>query len=236
MASYLAGKISPDNFAPPDDSSIPYKIWLAQKEKELDEAGQVGYPHLKKPGFFYKEENRLGIGIEDEQKRPSDGKLYTANFIRPKNDVGLLVEVTGLDEAEWQDGGVLSLGGERKTAHYSVVELAHWPTSADDGNKLYLATPTLFERGWQPEDWSAYFAQAVTPTAALVGRPKLVGGWDMAGNRPKPMQRYVPASSVYFFNEVLRAESKESETANVPVCDDQTAGQIGFGTTFIGRW
>lgn len=236
LEAYLIGKhkdedgndkdnISTDNFALSKNNPIPYKDWMTQKEGDLDKAGWVGYPHLKKPGFFFKEENRLGIGIEDEQKRPSDGKLYTAKYIRLKIDVGLLIEVTGLNEAEWQNGGVLSLGGERKTARYSVVELAHWPTSAADGNKLYLATPTFFERGWQPKDWG----KAGTPTAALVGRPQLTGGWDMANNRPKSMQRYVPPSSVYFFNKVLGP-------ANVPVCDDQAAEQIGFGTTFIGRW
>lgn len=236
MQAYLAGNISTENFGPPTKERAAYRQWVKDTETALDAAGKLGWVHLKRAGQLFGTEYRLGIGIDEEHKRPSDGKLYTAAFVRPRQNVGLLVEVTGLDESQWRTPGVFSLGGERKTARYSLVEPAHWPTSAADGRKLYLATPTQFDGGWQPKNWGDYFPQAGPLTAVLVGRPQLIGGWDMAQGRPKPMRRYVPATSVYFFANPLRPDDNDTKTANVSICDDKAAGQIGFGTTFIGRW
>jgi CRISPR type III-B/RAMP module-associated protein Cmr3 len=230
LQAYLNGTITTDDYIPPEGADK--KQWLAEKEAELDKAGKLGRVHLRAANHFFSHEHRLGIGIDGAHKRPSDGKLYTANFIRPCQDVGLLVEVTGLGEDKWPPTGILSLGGERKSARYTIIKQpAHWPASAPAGRKLYLATPTRFEGGWQAGDkWQTYFADAGQLTAACIGHPQMIGGWDMAQNRPKPMQRYVPAGSVYFFTGKLH----QTEAAN-PICDDSDAGQIGFGTTFIGR-
>ena len=231
MRAYLAGKISTDNFSPPGQDRGGRNEWLAKAEAELNTSGYLGHVHLKPTTYFFRNEYRLGIGIEEVHKRPSDGKLYTATFVRPHNDVGLLVEVTGLLESKWSKAGILSLGGERKSARYSLIDKpAHWPTHETEGNKLYLATPTHFDGGWQTNNWQNYFSNAGQLTAACVSRPQMIGGWDMAQNRPKPMQRYVPAGCVYFFDSSLQRVNDE------PICDDKDAGQIGFGTTFIGRY
>ncbi|MCP4427408.1 MAG: type III-B CRISPR module-associated protein Cmr3 [Chloroflexi bacterium] len=237
MKSYLTGKISTEDFLPSAvvTDSDGYTKWAETAEEELDKVGELGYVHLKKAGFLFSREHRLGIGIDGEHKRASDGKLYTAEFIRPRKDVGLLVEVTGLDESKWPPTGALSLGGERRAARYTRIEKpAHWPTNAANGNKLIFATPTCFEDGWQAADWQPYFTDAQL-IAAIVGRPQQIGGWDMAQNRPKPMRRYVPATAVYFFARPLQLNEQNRAAANGTVCDDKDAGRIGFGTTFIGR-
>ncbi|NHZ71478.1 MAG: type III-B CRISPR module-associated protein Cmr3 [Aquificales bacterium] len=235
MKAYLAGNISTESFAPSKKDREAYGKWVANEEKKLDAAGKLGHVHLKGANYFFSSEYRLGIGIDGKHKRPSDGKLYTATFIRPHKDVGLLVEVTGLVESQWPQTGALSLGGERKSAQYTRIDQpAHWPANTANGNKLIFATPTQFDGGWQTKDWQPHFLEAEL-TAAIVGRPQLIGGWDMAQNRPKPMRRYVPATAVYFFAAPLQ-HNNNTEAANGTICDDKDAGRIGFGTTFIGRW
>ena len=233
--AYLNGKISTNNFLPSAGLSREARqAWIQEAEAKLNAAGELGHVHLKSAGAFFGSEYRLGIGIDGEHKRPSDGKLYTAAFIRPRQNVGLLVEVTGLDEDKWPSTGVLSLGGERKAARYTRIEKPlHWPSNVTDGNKLVFVTPTYFDDGWLPKNWGSYFTNADL-TAALVGRAKQIGGWNMAGNRPKPMRRYVPETAVYFFARPLQSKNNTG-TANGAICDDEDAGRIGFGVTFIGR-
>ena len=225
MQAYLTGHISTAQYQKKDKQ---------KQEKQLDEMGQIGPAHLHRSATLFGNEYQLGIGLEADSKRPSDGLLYTVTYKRPCKDVGLLVQVLGLEESKWPATGVLSLGGSRKGARYTRIEKpVYWPQSILGGNKLYMATPTLFEGGWQAADWATYMPHDNKLVAALVARPLMIGGWDMATNRPKGMRPYVPAGCVYFFEAAI---NEEKTIIDVPICDDEAAGQIGFGTTFIGRW
>lgn len=115
-----------------------------------------------------------------------------------------------VDETKWPpgDSGLLSLGGEGRAATYTVLAApAFWPQRQDGGRKLYLATPTQFDNGWQAANWDRYFSRAGELQAAAVRRHQLVGGWDLANNRPKPMRRYVPVGAVYTFSGRLQTEA-----------------------------
>ena len=173
-----------------------------------------------------------GLVWNGKGKRPLDGMLYTTTYVRPRTGVGLLVKVTGLEETKWQEEshGLLSLGGEGRAATYTVLDSpVFWPES-QKGSKLYLATPTQFDEGWQAGNWKDYFAGANQLKSAAVRRHQLIGGWDLANERPKPMKRYVPAGAVYTFSGELETSEVEQ-----PICDDKDAGRIGFGTAFVGR-
>ncbi|MBX3057904.1 MAG: type III-B CRISPR module-associated protein Cmr3 [Anaerolineae bacterium] len=223
LQAYLAGNISTDSFSPKEVGQA------AEMEADLDATRQFGAIHLKRATSLFTSEYRLGIGVDGNRKRPSDGMLYTITYVRPHENVGLLVEVMGLDEAAWGRSGLLSLGGEGRAARYTIITApAAWPQHQPDGRKLYLASPTYFSHGWQPAAWSTYFANAGNLQSAVVRRHQLIGGWELAANQPKPMQRYVPAGSVYYFDGRLEDPQK-------PVCDDTEAARIGFGLTFIGR-
>jgi CRISPR-associated protein Cmr3 len=183
---------------------------------------------------LFARESRFGVGIDDSVKRPDEGMLYQVEYIRPADHVGLLVEVHGLEKSEslWRQQGLLALGGESRAARYTVITRpAAWPESdkSENGFKLYLATPTWLGGGWQASQWSLFFDPAPRLVSAALGKPQFVGGWDVANNRQKPMRRYVPAGSVYYF------EGQASATG-VPVCDDEPDRQIGFGQYFSGRW
>ncbi len=178
---------------------------------------------------LFEQEPRFGIGLETGRKRPQEGLLYQVEYIRPQKGVGLLVEVQGLEESQWGQSGVFSMGGEARASRYQVLgnELERL-SSLRDGSKLYLPIPTYFKNGWLPGRWGDFFNPAPTLKSAAVGRHRAIGGWDVAHNRQKPIRRFVPAGSVYIFDQSLKPTGK-------PVCDDDTDAQMGYGTYFIGR-
>jgi CRISPR-associated protein Cmr3 len=141
------------------------------------------------------------------------------------------------------------MGGESKAAYYEAI--GEEVNRMDDEIvrrvkdtrrfKLYLATPSLFERGWLPrfvdenslkgEKGSLKFKLV----AAAVGRYQPIGGWDLAKNQPKPICRFVPAGSVYFF-ELLDGNPEEIfEKFNWQAISDRDA-EVGFGLTLVGGW
>ena len=200
-------------------------------------AGQTPDPkHFVAEGCLWLREGRFGVGIDSAVQRPEEGLLYQAEYLRLSDGVGLLAEVIGLDETPWAQAGLLSLGGEMRAARYSVVSRpTSWPASAlgetrASGLKIYLATPVYFRDGWQSRAW-AVDASELKLVAAAVPRAVSAGGWDMARNRPKPTRRYVPAGSVYYFENPAQAWEPP-----VSLGDDASEDQMGFGCYFTGRW
>lgn len=221
LGRYLAGRISERNCPAGAES---------ETAQAIEDAEEFAHLHLLRPGALFTVEPRLGIGVDGDDKRPEDGLLYQVSTVRPRDDVGLLVQISGIDEAQWPQRGMLRLGGEMRAAQYEVLsQPADWPQRADGGRKLYFATPTCFDGGWRPDSWTPFFGSEPALTAATVHRHQLVGGWDMARRRPKPMLRYVPAGAVYYFETPIQSELDT-------ICDDEAAGRIGFGAYFIGRW
>lgn len=193
----------------------------------------VSWDDVQEDDKFFSREGRFGIGVEEGVKRPQEGMLYQVSYIRPRENVGLLVKVTGIDAttAKWGKGGLLSMGGEMRAGRYQVIDQpAGWPKNQPNSGKfnLYLATSTYFEQGWRPNDWTAFVGGANLKAAALP-RYRLIGGWDVAHNRQKPMHRYVSAGSVYYFDDQGRPVADR-------LCDDPAMIPVGHGVYFYGSW
>lgn len=205
--------------------------YLTDREEAVS-GWQEGTDFLQTEALFSRE-GRFGVGIDSRVKRPVEGFLYQIEYVRPRPDVGLLVNVSGLDESKWPEQGLLSIGGEARAGRFmKVPKPSVWPSNRPGGGKtkVYVATPAYFSAGWAPAGWDGYFNSAPGYLrAASVGRYQSVGGWDVAHNRPKPMRRYVPAGSLYYFDEPVGDEKKR-------LCDDPFDAKIGFGHYFIGRW
>jgi CRISPR-associated protein Cmr3 len=143
---------------------------------------------------------------------------------------------TGLDCPE--PAGVLALGGERRSARFEVVTSFAPPPVPEplpERFVLFFLTPAVFERGWLPRDWGAFFEGSVELVAAALDRYETVGGFDLARGRERPAHRAVPAGSVYYF--VARGEARLRRTSDLPwpTVSDWGA-EIGFGTVLIGGW
>ena len=172
-------------------------------------------------GQLFEREGRLGIGVDSDVKRPEEGLLYQAQVIRARDHVGLLVEVSGVDNTQWNRTGLLQLGGEMRATQYEVIDApAVWPQSlaGEQRSKIYLATPACFDAGWKSNQWVL--------AAAALGRYQTIGGWDVATQRQKAMRRYAPAGSVYYLEQPSSIETAMAEVDR----------RMGFGQYFTGRW
>jgi len=197
-------------------------------------------------------EERVHVGMDSQRGAGDDGKLFSTQYLsfedyrNGKSEWGLLARVAAAPD---EVTGVGPLGGERRIA---VVESAPelWPTCPTALQKalgstkrvrLVLATPALFETGWQP----SWLATGVPPAisglrlrliSAAVGRREAVSGWDFERRAPKAVRWAVPAGSVFFFE----AEGDTSVLAEggwlQSVSDHEQDRRDGFGLALWGVW
>lgn len=214
----------------------PAKGWLSEHELRRYLSGQ---PFTITPEEqLFQREPRFHVGLDYTSKCPyrgdTGGHLFQIEFIRPGRDTGLWLEVRGVNLAK---NGLLQLGGEGKAAYYEEVANPSLLTPGGKAKgrfKLYFATPAYFATGWQPDNWGKFIGGgSVRLIAAALPRAQPLGGFDMARRLHKPMRRFVPPGSVFFF------ESDDEVTVPEVITNDQgkaRLGQIGFGQVFIGRW
>lgn len=105
---------------------------------------------------------------------------------------------------------------------------------------LYLATPAIFAGGFRPRKLEEAWKDTVQPVAACVGRPQIIGGWDLKRQAPKAVRWAVPAGSVFYFELKENANDERvrefifTYSLNASVSDEQQ--ELGFGLTWVGLW
>ncbi len=205
---------------------------------------------------IYVTESRMGIGMNNATKTTQEGQLYQVQKIRmnphvdPDYIYGFIIDVrlaqisnsgtkvTGLeqfiDDTETQNelhlpsNGWVTLGGERRAAHFTVISSQVSQNIAKrQGTLLYFATPAILKGGWRPGEWPS---PLVPPIAASISRYQSIGGWLLTpgsgGGENKTMYRCVPAGSIYFFDH----------TVTVPQFLTDYCYEIGYGITYAGDW
>lgn len=202
-------------------------LWLAEdKFTTLYRSGGQFSPSqcVQEADLFVREE-RFGNAIDAATRtvRADEGMLYSASFIRPCSETGLLVQIP--DAAPWetvfpQIGAVeyAKLGGEGRAARIERIDFSAnvEMRSAQDALKLILITP-------------AYFVQGVPTftgiTARALGRASPLGGWDLAKRRPRPIRRYAPPGSVF----IAEAGSELPELLTEQPVGELPLAVLGFG-------
>jgi len=209
----------------------------------LDETGLQAYLRqqpisadcVAKSKDLFEKEARIGIQRDDATRATVERQLYEAEFVRLCDNVGLYVEVDGLSD-DWPESGVIGIGGEGRFGRFARGEWEPLPQGQSNGNhfKVVFLTSTYFRGGWTSEkgDWSRWFDRPVKCVAAAVGRPVVLGGYDLANRRQKPSYRYVPAGSVYFFEGAARPTTA---TICDPFSDSNEIPQ-GFGQFSTGGY
>ncbi len=216
----------------PDEHQVP-EWWRQDALKDYLEFGQVfaKHPGIVPESELVERESRTGIVYQQDTGTVEQGMLYEAEFVRLKDDVGLDVDMADLPTA-WPADGTFTLGGESRGARYRILgqPAEKMPTTPDDDCfKLYFATPAYFDGGWRPkakDGWATLVGPRVQLVGAALGRPLVVGGYDLAKREHKPSQRFVPAGSVYYFKG--QAFLKDAIT--------QWGAEIGLGRYFVGGW
>lgn len=207
--------------------------WLNEKQFQQYLGGQVDrFTSLAQDEMLFQAENRVGLGMNYKRRANIEGMFYRAEFVRPCEDVGLLVHVN--QPIFERESGYLTLGGESRFGHFRLVNAPDTLPRTGHGHiRIVLLTPAYFSNGWLPEneDWSAWVGNGRLVSVA-VGKPQAIGGWDVANNRPKPLRNYVPAGSVFFFEDAELSDIPFTETP----LDSPDHGAMGFGAFAAGTW
>lgn len=188
--------------------------WLDGADLTQVLAGGVPERPYRKDDLFT-EEPRVGIARDNSRRTAAEGMLYQTRHIRPYEGVEIAAGVAGIDKAFQPAGGLLRFGGEGRPAAVTVAESSPslqppQPDSAARGLLLVLLTHADFGGEWLPPGfgpmeregarvWSGELhGVRLTLECAVLGKVVREGGWDLAGNKPRPMTSLVPAGSVYF--------------------------------------
>ncbi len=206
-------------------------------QKQLPK-GSEDNPTVKPDCHFFERESRLGIKLDYQSHTTETGQLYQTESVRLREEYGLYVELDGVD---WPDNGIFNLGGEAHAALYETIAPLTYPAPISPGQNNFTVTfltPTYFEKGWQPASWQKFMGDSANFVTAAMGKPLVLGGFDVAHKRHKASRRYVPAGSTYYF----------TGTPNIPstiktMCDEVIEnkikfnyGQYGFGQFILGAW
>ena len=214
------------------------------------------------PDLLWQEELRPGIGMDYARNRVEGGMLYFARHIRLCPEVALGLEVSGLDglPRQWTPPALAPLGGEGRAVRLESCSPPPWHsppeevlsgTTSSGRFKLVLTQPAWFRKAWHP-DWMNKATGDCTCNgvafrwvAARIERAVKIGGWDLAKGRPKPLRAFVPAGTVFYFENQQDATAVCNMFWNRCVSQNPTdsGGQpleafdrIGFGHALVGTW
>jgi CRISPR-associated protein Cmr3 len=237
----------------------PASYWLTQSGLENYLQGTTPPPEaFVKTTDLWLSDPRLGIALDADARTAEKGRIYTTDTVAPGSDTGFIVGVAGADGCLPKQG-LLRLGGDGRGA-----KIEPWqPTTRPPWEKvpsgprfrMILATPGLFPNGWLPpgvertESGELAFQLhelKARLVAASIPRSKVVSGWDVAREDPKPAQRMVPPGAVYWFEIMAGDSSVLQEIADEglwPLVDLETLGSLwrqrkaeGFNNVWFGDW
>lgn len=189
---------------------------------------------LRKNKEVFEFEDRIGLGMDHRRRAAQEGLLYRARFIRPHNDIGLLMHV---NQALLSDSGFIRVGGESRSARFRILKNYNLPKPPASGRiKIVLLTPAYFSDGWRPEGadserWTSWVGRGQL-VSSVIGKPITISGWDIANNRSKPLRHFVPAGSVYYFDSADYQSQPFTETPP----GEPDFGSMGFGSIAVGIW
>jgi CRISPR-associated protein Cmr3 len=221
----------------------PEDFWIAERQfADYLTGSQLTVGDCERQENLFNREYRSGNALRYDKRRvrSEEGMLYSASFIRPQSDVGLLIWVSDAIADVLPNSGFFRMGGEGRSTHYtklgsqSVIPqfpLAHsWRTDTHR-LKIVFLTPTHFSRGWLPDQ--GWFTDFLVGTA--LGRYMTIGGWDLRLNQPRPIRRYVPVGSVYYFEFQGDQRPEGLQLLDLPK-DELPLHQLGYGHIAVGTW
>lgn len=219
-----------------------------------------GVPHATQLCFdeeLFRLEPRVGLGLDRGTGAASQGMLYSIAPLRLCEGVGFGVRVSGADDALLRQGlGVRRLGGEGRLVEVTQLGGADALPSPDlleqtvQGSgcfRLVLLQPADFQGSWLPQGfkdtevneaacWRGELRGIAVQVVVSCGdAPVVIGGWDMANQRPRPLGWCVPAGTVYY----CKLEHAGDAGAVVSRLHDGKIGEnteMGFGHAAVGVW
>jgi len=153
---------------------------------------------------------RVGVGLDAQRRAASDGALFSTQTVALRTDVGFVADVLG---AQLPDRGVVRLGGDGRGAAVTRIQQGAPPICDNDKllkarrARIVLTSPGRFEGGWRlpgcAEDGQFELAGVRGRiVAAALPRAQVISGFDLAHHQPKPAERFAPAGSVYWLDDL----------------------------------
>ncbi|MGB0524167.1 MAG: type III-B CRISPR module-associated protein Cmr3 [Flammeovirgaceae bacterium] len=228
--------------------ALPDGLVQADFMKAYVQGESIERPCYRRVKDIFTEEQKIGIGIDNQTYAVEEGKLFRTGMMRPNTAKhGVVKIVLDIDmeggELPQEAETLIRLGGETKNVHVQARQfsLADFePNSEDEGTyfKIYLQTAAYFSEGWPK--LALLFGDAVKelgikPLTAAIGKPFRFGGYDMLINKPKVTYSYVPAGSVFYyqitkgnFKAVYQAYEQMNKPHSIHEGDGSKAGE-GYG-------
>lgn len=221
--------------SPTAEKADDAEYWMSETALATYLSQPLAPVELVKAGQLYEREERVGLALDVKRRANQSGHFYRASFIRACSDVGLLV---GIDYSQpiFAGSGALNIGGESRSGFYQVLNGYKFPghTVSSGRLKIVLLTPAYFSDGWQPAkgDWSPWLGSKAKLVSAAVGKPQAFSGWDLQRNQPKTLRHFVPAGSVYLFEDAAAPSIPFTETP----AGEADFGAMGYGAFAVGTW
>lgn len=240
----------------------PFAQWLLRSKEEVEQKEGIVLARSDLGIRPLPQDERLHVSLETGQMVAREGALFGTRGLEFTSQAKKLSQTRRL--ALWldvdEDGkypiheGLWSLGGERRMVKWQkgsperstfdeLRDKVSAQIHATGCCRLILLTPAYFERGYLPNT-ARWEYKGVKPVlqAALVQRPQVVSGWDMAKgpkNAAKPTRRLVPAGSVFFLKlegQLANLNDWIKHTWMSCVSDDVQSRSDGFGLAVLGNW
>lgn len=189
-------------------------------------------------------EPKIGIARNNASLTTEEGRLYRVDMKRA-NEFKIGVEI----ENELTLSRYPKLGGEGKITNLneeldiSQIDIEfNFQEFNTKKFKIYLSTPAIFVNGWLPKwiDSKTFIGEfggnKFRLTSAFVGKPVMIGGFDMTKNMPKVMRKAVPQGSVYYFELIEGSLESVYNSFNKKSISEFNTAQQGFGITYFGVW
>lgn len=237
-----------------EKSASPADAYLGENEWREKAAFHRDISSIARTDRWLQREPKIGIARDNLTMRAREGMLYQLPMHRFKEEQGK--STTGLlvlcDQApSFDDVRYVLLGGEGRPWHLTTLQRDRLLYSKEEEEKLIqqireremariiLLTPAIWERGTRPK----YYDEAtqelhldnlrVKLLTAAVGRPLVIGGWDMKKNRPKRRKFAVPAGSVLIVKvKKEQAEQLVRTIHSIKLTDD--LAHEGYGCAVCG--
>lgn len=173
-------------------------------------------------------EHRIGI-----DRSPENRSMYSPGHVRLKDEISLVVGVSGLS-AELTVPNRFPLGGESRMSFCEKLCNSPDLPQSTDGDCLMLVSPARFAGCWfgaGPEDPASLLDDSFLGSVRTcsIDRPARIGGYDSRVSQPQSLQAYCPSGSVWWLEESARL-TVDSWCISV---GERTT--LGYGMALLGK-
>lgn len=225
------------------------KFYIIDKWKQ-SVLNQIPTQSLLTTNEFIDDYSKVGIHVDSIKKQANEHYLYRMNMLTMKSNSELSVLIN--HSPDFSKVHFARLGGESRPwtikqnfyeqpFFWKDKELQQIENQLQRNGiaRIILLTSAIWKQGSRPSNYNEATRTMtlpngleVEPLAWVVGRPEVLGGWDIVQNRPKRRQWMVPAGTVVYIRIEKEQISKVMELANgFHFTDDLT--QEGFGFSVI---